>query len=292
MNNEIYITDVFADGKYSGNPLAVVIVKNALSDELMQKIAAEINFSETTFVDPHALTDGSFLVRIFTPSKELDFAGHPILGTAAIIRDYLIKNDADVISLKLSQAKVDVTFEDSKNKEIVWFNAPPITLEDTIEANDIVNALGLTLDDIKLEHPIQKVSAGTSAVIVPIRTLDALKRSMLNLDKYSPLLKKRFPPLIYLFTNETRNEENDYSVRFFFDAHGVREDPATGNGAAFFGKYILKHKIDSNNPIVRIEQGHEVGRPSLVMLHAETSIDNEVVRVGGQVVTVVKGNLL
>jgi len=106
-------------------------------------------------------------------------------------------------------------------------------------------------------------------------------------------LQQGFPPLIYLFTNETHDVNNDFSVRFFFDAHGVREDPATGNGAAFFGSYLLEHKYyPTSNISIRIEQGHEVRRPSLIMVRAHQKKNINDIRVGGMVANAVAGELL
>ncbi len=292
MKNDFYIVDVFAGEKYSGNPLAVVILNNELSQEAMQKIAAEMNFSETSFVCPKPLTNGQFQVRIFTPSKELDFAGHPILGTAAVIRKHLLSKQEEVVNLKLNKSNISVVFEANDDEERVWFEAPPISLDETIDHNLMAEALGIGIEDIITELPIQKASAGTSAVIVPLKNLDALKRSKLDLKKYGPLLERGFPPLTYLFTKETINSDNDYSVRFFFDAHGVREDPATGNGAAFFGKYLLQSDYYSTDSVLKIEQGYEVGRPSLVLLSIQKINASHVIRVGGRVIPIVNGSLL
>ena len=116
MKNDFYIVDVFAGEKYSGNPLAVVILNNELSQEAMQKIAVEMNFSETSFVYPEPLTDGQFQVRIFTPSKELDFAGHPILGTADVIRKHLLSKQEEVVNLKLNKSiKIFSDLDDCKS---------------------------------------------------------------------------------------------------------------------------------------------------------------------------------
>ncbi len=292
MKNDFYIVDVFADEKYSGNPLAVVILNNELSQETMQKVATEMNFSETSFVHPKPFSNGQFQMRIFTPSKELDFAGHPILGTADVIRKHLLSEQEEVVHLKLNKSDIAVIFEEVDDDEIVWFKAPSISLGETIDHKIIATALGIEGSDLDTNLPIQKASAGTSAVIVPLRNLDALQRSKLNLEKYAPLLERGFPPLTYLFTTVTRNPKNDFSVRFFFDAHGVREDPATGNGAAFFGQYLLQHGCYSIDSVLRIEQGYEVDRPSLVLLHVQNINGSYVVKVGGRVIPVVNGSLL
>ncbi len=140
---------------------------------------------------------------------------------------------------------------------------------------------------------MQCVAAGTSAVIVPLRSLGALRQARLDLDKYRALSEKGFPPLTYLFCRQTHDRDNDLCARFFFDAHGVREDPATGNGAAFLGAYLLQHRyLAATDLSLRIEQGHEIHRPSLIMLRARINNDTPEVYVGGQVIPTVQGDLL
>ena len=297
MKNHFYIVDVFIKEKYSGNPLAVVINEKSLSDETMQKVAAEMNFSETTFVNPIPEVNGGYRVRIYTPSKEIAFAGHPILGTAYIIRQYIEANSNVVITLNLMDSEIPVTFEslevNKEETEIVWFTAPTILLTRTVSCDAVAYALGIRTDDIETKAPIQMASAGTSALVVPLRSLDALRRCKLNLEKYAPLLDEGFPPLIYLFTEETHAAQNDLCVRFFFDAHGVREDPATGNGAAFLGEYLLEQNYFSKAEMfLRIEQGYEVHRPSLVMLKTRVNNGLHEIKVGGRVLPSVQGELV
>ncbi|QMU61138.1 MAG: PhzF family phenazine biosynthesis isomerase [Gammaproteobacteria bacterium] len=294
MSYQFYIVDVFAEQSYSGNQLAVVIGERLPSEDSMQKIAAEMNFSETTFVTPEPEENGGYRVRIFTPSKEIAFAGHPILGTAQVLRNHVISESSAHIKLNLSESQVPVTFEISDaGKEIVWFSAPEMLLGAISAVEPVATALGISSDDIEMRTPIQVVSAGTSAMIIPLRSLDALRKCMLNIEKYSSMLANGFPPLTYLFTQQTYNSENDLCVRFFFESHGVREDPATGNGAAFLGAYLLEHQYFPESGLsLRIEQGYEVRRPSLIMLRAKMLAGIREVYVGGYVVSVVEGKLL
>jgi trans-2,3-dihydro-3-hydroxyanthranilate isomerase len=293
MRPRIYIVDVFAERPYTGNQLAVVIGEN-LSDEAMQQITAEINYSETTFVRPSPEPDGGYRIRIFTPAREIAFAGHPILGTAWVVRHHLASQHARNVQLNLAVGPVPVTFESSAaDGEVAWFLAPHVTPGATCARERIAAALGLSPDDIETRAPVQQFAAGTSAVIVPLRSLDALKRSRLDLTAYAGLLQEGFPPLTYLFCTETREPGNDLSARFFFEAHGVREDPATGNGAAFLGAYLLQHKLLGDAELsLRIEQGHEVRRPSLVRLRARMAGSSREIHVGGKVIATLSGDLL
>ncbi len=295
MTQRIYLADVFAERRYAGNPLAVVIGDQALPDDTMQRLAAEINYSETTFVAPLPLADGGYRVRIFTPAREIAFAGHPILGTASVLRHHLALPLSAPLRLNLMVGRVSVTFERAPDGlEVAWFEAPRVTLGATCERELMAAALGIAPHDIDTRSPVQQAGAGTSAMIVPLSGLDALRRSMLNLQAYAPLAAQGFPPLVYLFSRETHDSRNDLCARFFFEAHGVREDPATGNAAAFLGAYLLQHRVLSDGDVsLRIEQGHQVRRPSLVLLRARRDSGALFdIHVGGAVIQTVRGELL
>ena len=287
------MVDVFAEQPYSGNPLAVIVYSEAPTDETMQRIAAEMNFSETTFVSEQPMDDGGYAVRVFTPVREIAFTGHPILGTAWVIRHHLAAHSDKRVLLNLMIGQVTVTFESSTDKKIAWFRAPTMSMRDGPERALIATALGLSTDDILTNSPIQVVSANTSAIIVPLTRLEALKRGRLDLDRFSSLLADGFPPLVYLFCEETRYPENDLSARFFFEAQEVREDPATGNGAAFLGAYLLAHQIYGTSDLdLKIEQGYEIQRPSLIMLRARMQDNDYEVSIGGEVLPTVQGEML
>lgn len=292
--HRFYIVDVFAEAAYAGNPLAVVLSTTVIPEETMQRIAAETNYSETTFVLSETDKDGNYQTRIFTPSQEIAFAGHPILGTAWVLRHYVSTISADILRLNIGVGSVSVRFSvDADNKEVVWFRAPPITLGASCNNQQMATALGISKEDIAADYPIQQISANTSAMIVPLRSLEALKRCKLNLDAYAPLAARNFPPLVYAFCHQTHHTRNDLCARFFFNAHGVREDPATGNGAAFLGYYLLEYQAFPQSEFsLRIEQGYEVRRPSLVMLHAKNTNGVYEVDVGGGVVPIVQGELV
>lgn len=291
---KIYMVDVFAEERYSGNQLAVVIGGETLSDKMMQRIAAEINYSEATFVNITPEHDGGYPVRIFTPAREISFAGHPILGTAWVIRRYAAPDGGNTVRLNLPVGQVPVSFEGSTDgSEIVWFLAPQIQLGATCSPQAISAALGISPHDIETVSPVQKITAGVSALVVPLRSLGALKKSMLDLRAFAPLAAQGFPPLVYLYCRETYDSRNDLCVRFFFEARGVREDPATGNGAAFLGAYLLEHHLLGGSDLsLRIEQGHEVARPSLIRLYARMIGSSKEISIGGQVVPTMQGELL
>ncbi len=294
MTHRFHIVDVFAERRYSGNQLAVVIGPDALPVETMQAIAADVDYSETTFVSPVAEPDGGYRVRIFTPAREIAFAGHPLLGTAVALRRQLGADPAQPLQINLSVGPVEVTFDRSAaGDEVAWFRAPPVALGRTAAREAMAAALGIEPGDIDPRSPVQQAAAGTAAMIVPLRTLDAVKRGKLDLERYAPLAAAGCPPLVYLWCRQTHDPANDVCARFFFEAHGVREDPASGNAAAFLGAYLLEHRLQPASGFsLRIEQGHEVRRPSLVLLQARNVDGTREIRVGGAVIPTVAGELV
>lgn len=294
MPLNFFIVDVFAAQAYSGNPLAVVLGAEHFDDETMQRLAAETNYSETTFVYSEPDSDGGYRTRLFTPAREIAFAGHPLIGTAWVVRNAFARMAPSLVKLNLQVGQIPVSFETGEDgAEVVWFAAPEVTSGATVAAPRMAAALGISAADIDSRFPVQKMSAGTAAMIVPVVGLDALRRCRLDLQAYEALAAEGFPPLVYLFCNETRHPGNDLSARFFFEAHGLREDPATGNGAAFLGAYLADHGVFAPEKRAwRIEQGDEVRRPSLVQLHLTVDGGSTRIRVGGQVIAAIQGNVV
>jgi len=186
-----------------------------------------------------------------------------------------------------------VTFEDDgDDREIVWFRSPEIVPGPVFPRERICHALQLSPSDIDPKTPIQQFTAGISALLVPVRTLDALRRCRLDLEAFAKLKAMGLQPLVYVFCTETYHPGNDFCARFFFEALGVREDPAAGNATAFLGAYLLEHRcISYLDRLVRIEQGYEIARPSLLMLRARRADGSADIRVGGWVVQSAIGHL-
>ena len=260
----------------------------------MRRIAAETNYSETAFVTSTPERDGAFRVRLFTPAREIAFAGHPLLGSGWVIRHHLLPNASAHVCLRIAAGDISVSFESSADgREVAWFRAPAVSLGQTCPAARIAAAVGVSPEDIATDAPVQVLSAGTSAMIVPLGSQRALRQSHLDLVAFAPLAAEGFPPLLYLYCRETHDALNDICARFFFEAHGVREDPATGNGAAFLGAYLLEHRVFPQTDLdLRIEQGFEIRRPSLVLLRARMVGTYREVSVGGRVIPIVRGELL
>jgi trans-2,3-dihydro-3-hydroxyanthranilate isomerase len=294
MSHPLHIVDVFAEERYAGNQLAVVLDADDIDEGQMQDIAREMNFSETTFISSGQEADGGYGVRIFTPAVELPFAGHPTLGTAWVIRRHVAPEAGSGVQLNLKVGPVPVEFEPSGGgRELAWLTAPPISLGPTCDAARIAPALGLEPHEIDDCAPVQQLVAGGGMVFVPVRSLDALRRARFDVEAYAPLAAEGFNSYVYVFCREPIHEEDHLCARFFFDALGMREDPATGSATAMLGAYLLEHRYFPDDELsLRIEQGYEIQRPSLLRLKAKKTAAGRDISVGGHVVPVAEGKLL
>jgi len=290
MAHALRIVDVFAEAPLEGNQLAVVLDAADLSTQRMQAIAREMNFSETTFVDAREPRAGGYDVRIFTPAHEIPFAGHPTLGTAWTIRTEFAP-DAERIALHLGVGTVPVRFDvQADGATMAWLTAPPIALGPTFDHAAVAAKLGLDAKDIDERFPVQRLDAGIVVVAVPVRTLDALRRSRLQ-PGLVELVSQQFAA-VHLFCPEPYSSDNDLSARFFFEAGGPREDPATGSATACLGAYLLEHDYYGRRELsLRVEQGVEIGRPSLLFLDARDRDGQRQIEVGGHVIASVRGEL-
>ncbi len=287
MSLTFYIVDVFAEEKCAGNQLAVVRGARNLSTEEMQKIASEMNYSETTFIISDEEREGGYDVRIFTPREEVPFAGHPTLGTAFVIRREIMQKPAERLALNLKVGHIPVTLGD-----VLWMRQQPPAFGEIYDISRISRILSLEGTELDTEHPIQEVSTGLPAIIVPLKNLDALKRCRVDRELYFDLVKNTEAKTILVYSPEPYGNA-DLSVRVFADYYGVPEDPATGSANGCLAAYLVEHRyfgVDSVD--IRVEQGYEIVRPSLLYLQAGKENGEIRVSVGGRVQMVARGELL
>lgn len=284
---KFFITDVFTTRRYGGNQLATFIDCEFLSGREMQEIAREINFSETTFITSRQPRDGGYDVRIFTPRAEVDFAGHPTIGTAHIIRNKLRLTDAAEITLNLRVGKIPVTFSDTS---MVWMKQMQPAFGKRLNADTLARMLSLGTTDIDPRFPIEEVSTGFPHLVVPLRNLDALKRAKINKEEYFAWATGAWAKNILVFSREGYEADHSLSVRVFADFYGIAEDAATGSGNGCLAAYLAQHQVLGSSTLdVLAGQGYEMERPSTLALRATKNVTGIEVFVGGGVVDVAEG---
>ncbi len=285
---EFYIVDVFTIGrKYTGNQLAVYLGDPPA--ELMQQLAKEINFSETTFVTSPQPENGGYNLRIFMPEVEVDFAGHPVLGTAFVIQQEYLKQPVAELLLNLPVGQIPVTFAEDG---VLWMRQKPPSFGHQFSPADLARILNLSEADIDTRFPVQEVSTGLPFVLAPLASLDAVQRARVNLDRLRALLGAHDAIAPAIFCAETLDAENDIHVRVLDDIYGAPEDPATGSANGCIAGYMLEHGYFKGDKLaIRSEQGYQIGRPSLLHLEAYRADGEIVIRVGGRVELVAQGQL-
>jgi len=286
---KFYITDVFGESKYSGNQLATYRCESPLATGEMQKIAREINFSESTFILSEEQENGGYNVRIFTPAKEVDFAGHPVLGTAYIIRQHIIKDPVQKVIINLKIGQIPVTFTGHKN-EILWMEQIEPTFGNIFSIDDLSKILNLPKEAFDTSFPIQEVSTGLPHIIVPLKKLKYLKSAKVSKELYFKFIDKTWAKNILIFCPENYTNSHDMSVRMFADYLGIPEDPATGSGNGCLAGYLIKYRYFNSTEIeIKIGQGYEVNRPSLLLLRAKEHDSQIRISVGGKVIPIAEG---
>jgi trans-2,3-dihydro-3-hydroxyanthranilate isomerase len=284
--------DVFTDRRFGGNQLAVFPDAAGLSAEMMQQIAREIGFAETTFVTAAEATGTDVRMRIFTPGNEMPMAGHPVVGSAfALARERRIaQGKADwVFGLNIGPTPVTLDWTDDR-LNFAWMTLRNPEFRQTFhDIGRIANALGIAEGDIRSTGlPVQQVSCGVPYVIVPLSTraaVDSAAPDMRQLDFEA-----------YLFTTDGGSGADSATTysRMFAPALGVYEDPATGSASGPLGSYLVRHSIVTHEKAQAILnlQGAKLGRPSWIHISINASNgDITRVRVGGNSVFVAEGTM-
>lgn len=281
MNKKYFITEVFSEAAYQGNQLATFPDAAELDSAEMQKIARAFNFAETTFIVGGSLETG-FDVRIFTPDRELPFAGHPTLGTSHLIRTEILGIDLPELTLNLGVGPIVVQFSDDG---VIWMNQNEPTFGDVYDAQEVADELGLSLEDIDSRFPCQKVSTGLEFLMVPVCSYESLKSAYVG--------RGRFAQGCFVFCQGGYTLDQQIQARMFAGALGVSEDPATGSANGCLAAYMVEHRYLGGSEVdVCVGQGYEIGRPSQLYLRSQKLESDFVVRVGGKVRLVAAGEWL
>jgi trans-2,3-dihydro-3-hydroxyanthranilate isomerase len=273
-------------------PLAVVTGAKGLSARQMQAFAREMNFSETTFVTADAPVSGLWPVRIFTPLRELPFAGHPALGSAHVIRSALLGGRVERVTLGLGIGPLPVSVERVGRRELYWMRQQQPSFGERRPRRQVAAALGLAAADLDT-HPIEEVSTGMPFLIVPVRSRRALERIRVDRDAAERVVAGLDAKAVLAFAPGAKTPGCKYSVRVFVDFHGVPEDPATGSANGCLAAWLVQHRYEHDDALdIRVEQGIAIGRPSVLHLKAMLTSRRIEVRVGGGVVDLARGVLL
>ncbi len=296
MSYQYFICDVFTDEPFSGNPLAVIPRAEGLSDEQMQNIAREFNFSETTFVFPPRQGQTK-QVRIFTPTREIPFAGHPNVGTAFVLaeRGEFGPIDKPVkVVFEENAGPVPITIDrDDSGAICCEIKAPEaLCIGKTVSVRVVADVLSLSESDIVITtHPPQEASVGLEFLVVELASLHALQKAQVNLALLKALAGDGITPDIHLYW---RGDDNfDVRARMFAPLDGVPEDAATGSANCALIA-LLSHcdAALSKRCSWKISQGTEINRPSTLFGHTE-KLNGSVTGVwlSGQCVMVSEGRL-
>jgi len=304
--------DVFTGHAFGGNPLAVFPEAEGITDEQMQQIAREMNLSETVFVLPSEKEGVLRRLRIFTPSNELPFAGHPIVGTwNCLAREGVVplpENGNGWVHLKhevgIGVLPIDIEFKDGEPARVVMTQGKfeiRGEIDDAHDQSQLARALGLAREDLDESLPIQAVSTGNTMLLVPVRSLADLGNCKVNQPMLSEIYEgdSSFGGATgcYAFTRETLEIGEARAHARFFVGQNIGEDPATGSAAGPLGGYLVYHDATRVDPIdgvykFVIEQGDFINRPSRIGLEVKGKPGNvDEVRVSGTSVMVARGVL-
>lgn len=307
--------DVFTDHPFTGNPLAVFPEAAGITDEQMMNIAREMNLSETVFVlEPEPGRDGSGpsvlrKLRIFTPTREIPFAGHPVVGTwNALAREGVVPVPEGgsgwqriYHEVGIGVLPVEVEFKDGQVVQVVMTQGAfqiIDEIDDAQEQAELARALGLAREDLDETLPIQSISTGLSCLVVPIRSLADLRDCKVNSSLLADIYTRRGATGCHAFTRETMEVGPARAhARFFAPADNIPEDPATGSACGALGAYLIYHQGLSLEPEEGrykfvIEQGDFIHRPSRIRLDVKGQRGAvEEVKVGGASAPVAKGEV-
>mgnify|MGYP001610451859 CR=1 FL=1 len=298
-----YQADVFTGQPFGGNPVAVFPDAGGLTDDQLQQVAREMNLSETVFVFPPTDPAAVVKLRIFTPTQEIPFAGHPVIGTFYVLARLGLIAVPEPVTRVVQECNiglfpVELHAEDGQVERVVMTQPKPEFLglvEETEDLYKVASALGLSKHVIAgMKWPIEVVSTGLPVLIVPVRTLTAVRLIRPDASAITDLCRRFGANGIMAFTTVTVEPSATVHTRMFAPSIGILEDPATGSASGALGAYLVQNGVVDVAPTTEIvvEQGYEIERPSQILVRVESDDDAiQTVKVGGQCVMVVEGTL-
>lgn len=283
------IVDVFTERALEGNPLAVFPDARGIDDATMQRIAREMNLSETTFVLPASRGEFAANVRIFTPYKEMMFAGHPTVGTSYVLLDEgKVAGNRQRFVLEEKVGGVPIRVE-AGERPMIWLTTPTIQFQKFYDRKVCADALGLAQEEL-LDVTPQVLSAGNPNLYVAVKGKEAVDRAWLDLRGSAALRDGDGEPVcVFVFTP---THEGAYS-RMFAPDFGVVEDPATGSATGPLAAYMLRYGLLPKGERQRFvsEQGTKMGRRSLLHIRIPDGGSEQGIEVGGHVTPIAEGTM-
>ena len=291
MEYRYHVVDVFTTTALEGNALAVFPDASGMETKMMQRVARELNLSETTFILPAESRNGATRVRIFTPMYEMSFAGHPTIGTAFVMRKLgLVDPGAKTFALEENIGRVPVRVDEGDDP-LIWLTTPPIRKLAKYPRERCAAALSLDERDLIDNIPCELLSAGNPNIFIPVKDRAAVDRALVNESAFTQLISDRAEPVcVFVFAP---TETGAYS-RMFAPELGVVEDPATGSATGPLAAFMMEHGLADRADGTRFvsEQGTKMGRRSLlhVLVHGENGRDG--IEIGGNVIPVATAALV
>jgi phenazine biosynthesis protein PhzF family len=283
------VVDVFTTEALAGNPLAVFTQASEIDEAVMQKIAREMNLAETTFVLPAENLDCVARVRIFTPKKEMIFAGHPTIGTAFVLRNEgVLPTNCESFCLEEKVGPVQIWIEDAE-RPMIWLRTPPISEGQFYNRSSCARALGLETDEL-LDIQPQLLDAGNPTLFIALRSKEAVDRAWLEAQSMSTLKEDKAEPFCVFVFSPTG--EGAYS-RMFAPEYGVPEDPATGSSTGPLGLFLMRNRLMTGASGTRFisEQGTKMARRSILHVRVAGDHGADGIYVGGHVTSVAEGTM-
>jgi trans-2,3-dihydro-3-hydroxyanthranilate isomerase len=299
MRHKFFTVDVFTDQRFGGNQLAVFPDASGIPEALMQPIAREFNYSETTFVLPPSDFRYTRRVRIFTPVSEMPFAGHPTVGTAHVL--------AATGAIPTKGSEVRIIFEEGVGPVPVTIrisDGQPVFAQLTAaklpekgapppDRARLARMLGLEPSDLADGLEPEAHSCGLPFLYIPLRNRDAVARAIIDAARMREALDGYSPKDVFLFAADPERPGSDFRARMFAPFNGIPEDPATGSAVAALAGYVAPRHAEQEGTVRWVvEQGFEMGRPSILHLEVDKRGGRiEAVRVGGSSVLVCEGSM-
>ncbi|MDL2141901.1 PhzF family phenazine biosynthesis protein [Flavobacterium tructae] len=283
MSLPFYIVDVFADKKYTGNQLAVFTEAENLSTEEMQQMAREINFAESTFITKLDREKNKAEIRIFTPAHEMQFAGHPIIGTSWVLINKIFDNSPESITLEVPIGPIPI----HQSEDLIWLKAAQPKFWDIYAKEDFTLFSNLKKEDFENQFPIQEVTTGSAFVMVGLSNKRALENLVLDKDKADEWMKnncKTAHRALYFYYLE---DSKLFSRMLCIEHNQLVEDAATGSASTCLQAFLLKYHLPQFEMINY--QGDYINRPSQIYFKGQLIESQFDIKIGGKAQFVAKG---